>query len=591
MFHGVGRLGEVVGKVGIWAVGTAAALFLRGAWRDLRGAPPGTWGAILLRRHGDVLGRRLRELLVALGPAFVKFGQVLSTRIDIFPRAMIQALAELQDEVPPFSYAEVRRTVEVEFGAPPEAIFAEFDPVPVASASLGQVHRARLADGREVAVKIRRPHIEEAVERDLAVIRFLAAWAERLFPAAREIALGEKVEEFGESLRRELDYVREGNHADLLRAVLPSGAGVKVPAVIWERTTERVLTLEYVHGEKLKDVLARPSQSPEERAFRRTIAVRLVRTIVRQMFRDGVFHADPHPGNIFVHPDGTLTLIDFGMVGRLPERLRDGMSLLVVGLMQKDTDTIVRAVQGMRLLPPAADLAAYRADVDRLREKYYHRPFHTISIPEVLDDLLGLALRHDVEVPRELTLMGRALGLLEGIAVRLDPDLRLVDLAEPIGIELLLHRLSPADVLRRARLHLEEDLTLVRRALHALATLAPDEAGGREVLPLRRGGRRERAPEHFGALGWAILFLAFVQGAALLFVLLVLLGTLGTGGTLAAAGSGARAAKEAVYTFFSAFSALGVGDACPSAAFCGASLVGLGAAFGARAALRVLRRR
>ncbi|RKQ84158.1 ABC1 kinase family protein [Brockia lithotrophica] len=581
MLRGVLRLGEVAGKLGIWAAGTAAALALRGAWRDLRGAPPGTWGAILLRRHGDVLGNRLRELLVDLGPAFVKFGQVASTRIDLFPRAMIQALAELQDEVPPFSYAEVRRTVEAEFGAPPEAIFAEFDPVPIASASLGQVHRARLADGREVAVKVRRPHIEEAVERDLAVIRFLVAWAERLLPAARKIALSEKVEEFGESLRRELDYVREGNHADLLRSALLPEAGVKIPAVIWERTTERVLTLEYVRGEKLKDFLARPPQTSEERAFRKTVAVRLVRTIVRQMFRDGVFHADPHPGNVFVHPDGTLTLIDFGMVGRLPERLRDGMALLVVGLMQKDTDTIVRAVRAMQLLPPSADLAAYRADVDRLREKYYHRPFHTVSVPEVLDDLLGLALRHDVEVPRELTLMGRALGLLEGIAVRLDPELRLVDLAEPIGIELLLHRLSPPEVYRRARVRLEEDLALVRRALTALAALAPDEEGASVGRPRRRDRRRERAPEHLGALDWAILSLAFVQGAALLFVLLVLLGTLGARGTLAAAASGARVVGEAALAAFSAL----------PAPLCGAALVGVGAVFGARAALRIVRRK
>jgi len=585
MFRSLGRLGEVVSKVGMWAVGTAALLVLRGAWRDLLGEPPGTWGVILLRRYGDVLGNRLRELLVDLGPAFVKFGQVASTRIDIFPRAMIQALAELQDEVPPFSYAEVRRTVEADFGAPPEALFAEFDPVPIASASLGQVHRARLADGREVAVKVRRPHIEEAVERDLAVIRFLVARAERLFPAARKIALGEKVEEFGESLRRELDYVREGNHADLLRAALPPEAGVKIPAVIWERTTERVLTLEYVRSEKLKDILAHLPQSTEERVFRGTIAVRLVRTIVRQIFLDGVFHADPHPGNVFVHPDGTLTLIDFGMVGHLPERLRDGMALLVIGLMQKDTDTIVRAVQAMRLLPPDTDFAVYRADVDRLRVKYYHRPFHTISVPEVLDDLLDLALRHDVEVPRELTLMGRALGLLEGIAVRLDPELRLIDLAEPIGIELLLHRISPAEVVRRARVHLEEDLTLVRRALFALAALAPDEGAAPEARLHRRDGRRERAPEHLSALGWAILSLTFVQGAGLLFVLLVLLGTLGAGGTLAAAESGVRVAKEAVSAVIL------VSNACSPAAFCGVALAGVGAVFGARVALRVVRRR
>lgn len=370
---------------------------------------------------------RLRAALGELGVCFIKFGQTLSTRADLFPAEVVEELARLQDAAPPVPLEDIRRAIREDLGADPESVFAAFDPVPMASASIGQVHAARLADGREVVVKVRRPGVEQQVEVDLHILAGIADWATVQTEFGRIYALRPLVDEFAYTIRNELDYVREGQNAERFRRSFDGDARVWIPRVHWELTTRRVLTLDRITGVKISDLAALDRLG----ISRRGVAENAVRIFLRQALDFGYFHADPHPGNYFVQPDGALGIVDFGMVGRLPEALR--MRLLRAGLaaIEEDPESLAEELYALGVAGPRADRQGFQRDLDHLIGHFGGRSLRELSATAVTRELTGVVFRHRLQLPAELALLFRVVAMSEGIGLQLDPEFRYLDFASP----------------------------------------------------------------------------------------------------------------------------------------------------------------
>lgn len=400
---------------------------------------------------------RLRLVLEELGPTFIKLGQILSTRGDLLPVEYIRELEKLQDAVPPVNAVEIRRRIAEELGRSLEEAFPWFDDEPLAAASVAQVHRACLRDGAEVAVKVLRPGVREAIVLDLDILREVAALAERRTYWGRFYNLGAMAEEFAAEMSEETDLRAEGRHTEAIRRNAESDPRVVIPRVYWDYTTTGLLTMEYLPGTKLTDVDALERRGLDRAALARTLAD----AVLRQILIDGVFHADPHPGNLAVLDDGRLVFLDFGIVGHLSREMRDHLGRMLLALVRKDADQVMRAVLRMGIVPEGTSLPALRRDIDWLQRKYYEIPLTRISVAESFQDLLRVAYRHRIVLPSEVTLVIKALATLEGVATMLDPGISIVDIARPLGRRLAAERLS-AERLRRT---LEEKLPLYTETL------------------------------------------------------------------------------------------------------------------------------
>lgn len=382
------------------------------------------------------LGERIRLVLEDLGPTFVKLGQLASTRSDLLPESIIQELVKLQDQVPPFPPAAARSILEEDLGEPVEDMFERFDDTPVAAASIGQVHLGRLKSGEEVAIKIQRPGAMQTITRDLSILRDLTISAEKRWVWAKRYQMVRLVEEFSKSLLAEMDYSREGRNTEKIALQFQNDSHIFIPRIYWQQTSSRVLTMEYVEG------VALSQRELLQKFDMKRIAKRFVNAMLHQMFIEGFFHADPHPGNLLVRKDGSLAFLDFGMVGRLSEDMKDHLSGLIIALMRKNTDSMIRAILHLGLVPDDHDMEELRRDLDALREEYYDIPFAEIGIGKALNDLFGVAQRHAIVMPPDLTLLGKSLLTMEGVIQKLDPALSIIDMAEPFGRKLVKERFS-----------------------------------------------------------------------------------------------------------------------------------------------------
>ncbi|WP_248928856.1 ABC1 kinase family protein [Paenibacillus hamazuiensis] len=399
-------------------------------------------GAAKDKEEKTSVGERIRLVLQQLGPTFIKLGQIASTRSDIIPGPILKELEKLQDQVPPFSFHEVRDILEAELGIEVDHTFARFDKKPVAAASIGQVHLALLHTGEQVAVKIQRPDIAVTIRTDLEILQNLAVLAEARFEWARRHQIRRMVEEFSKSLWNELDYTIEGSNTEKIAAQFGRNTRIHIPRVYWEFSSKKVLTTEFLDGIKLTDL-----QLLHENGYsRKRIAERLMKAMLQQMFVDGFFHADPHPGNIMVLPGEVLGFLDFGLVGRLTPELKRHLSGLIIALMLQSSEGIIRAVLGMNLVTPEVNVAELRRDVDRLHDKYVGLSFRQMSLGEAVNDLLDVAYRHHVQIPADFVLLGKSLITVEGVVEQLDPDISIIQIAEPFGKRLMMERLHPKSI-------------------------------------------------------------------------------------------------------------------------------------------------
>ena len=370
---------------------------------------------------------RVRLALGELGATFIKLGQTLSTRADLLPPDFIEQLSMLQDAAPRVPIEAIRETIATDLGEVPERLFAKFDPAPIASASIGQVHAAELPNGAQVVVKVRRPGVRDEVERDLEILTGIARWVETQTALGRDYELMPIVEEFAFTIRNELDYRAEAQNADRLRRFLAGDARFRVPFVYWDWTTERVLTLERIEGVKILDL-----KTLEERGIsRRLIAENAVSLFLRTALELGLFHADPHPGNFFVQPDGALGIVDFGMVGRLNPALRQHLMRAGAAAIQQDADSLVEELYALGVAGRNAQRHGFLRDIDHVITRYGGLSIREISATEVTNQLTAIAFRHKLQLPGELALLLRVLTMSEGVGLRLDPEFRSLEYATP----------------------------------------------------------------------------------------------------------------------------------------------------------------
>jgi ubiquinone biosynthesis protein len=385
---------------------------------------------------------RLVYVLAALGATFVKLGQLASTRADLLPPEALAALERLQDAVPPVAFATVKATLEASWGRPVTTVLARLDPVPLASASIGQVHAACLADGTPVVVKVRRPGIVDEARADFAIVRDLADLAERRTAWGRAVGVRALAEELIQTMEAELDFRREARNTDRARRHLAPDAGVAVPRVYWEWTRPDVLVLSRLEGAKLSDVgaLRRLGFRPE------VVAERLVGVMYRQIFVDGFFHADPHPGNVHLAEDGTLLFLDWGMVGELGPEMRRRSVDLLLGLMRGRSDWVVDALLRMGAAGPEADRARLVAAVEKLRRRYYEAALDEFNLGQALGDLLRVARAHHLVIPGDYAVLAKTAVTLDGLVRRLDPRASLVEYGRAFVGPLLWSRFGPEGI-------------------------------------------------------------------------------------------------------------------------------------------------
>lgn len=383
--------------------------------------------------------QRLRMLLEELGPTFIKFGQLLSTRPDLLPRDILDELSQLQDHVPSFPFPEVNAILESELKQPPEDVYAEFDPQPLAAASIGQVHLARLHSGEDVVVKVRRPNIKEQMETDLDILLEMAKLADKHTHFGRIYRFQDVVVELRRTVQDEIDFLIEAESAEQIGENFRNNPAVAIPKIYWEQTTSAVLTMELLEGTKLtsKEALAVAGHDT------RTIINLLVDAMFAQIFRHGIFHADPHPGNLAVSDDGRLIFMDFGIVGKLSGERKRRFILFLLGIINRNSRQLVRSLGDMGVLSRRIDRKALRRDVDRLLDKYLDVPLRKIDLGKSVREIFSLAFEYHIRIPSEFTLLGKTIMTLEGVIEEMDEDVKLIELLQPYTGQLIRQRFSP----------------------------------------------------------------------------------------------------------------------------------------------------
>jgi len=432
-------------------------------------------------KKGVSTAQRLRLVLEEWGPTAVKLGQMLSTRPDIVPPAYEAELRKLTDSVPPFPGGTAREIIEKELGRPIGEIFAEFDEVPIAAGSIAQVHYATLTTGEPVVVKVKRPKIESVMMTDLDLLEALAVplleWIEDIRPLRPAMVLAE----FRRSVLRELDFVAEAAVTQKIRDDLAGMACVQVPRVYWNQTTSSVLTLERLSGVSLNDQVALDGLNVD----RQEIARNLARVFMTQFFKLGLFHADPHAGNILITEDGRIALLDFGMTGRLDRELRSSLATTFIALARNDLEMIAEVYVDIGVIAEETDLSELKSDMSEILDRYYGIPIKRVDVNRCVADMMTIFRRHEVYLPRSFVMLAKSFGTMVMMARELDPDFDLAVVAKPFARSLLMDKLSPARLGHDALAGAWSVTQMLRRVPRDARTFARKLLSGRLQLQLQ----------------------------------------------------------------------------------------------------------
>ena len=386
---------------------------------------------------------RIRLIIEELGPTFIKLAQALSNRADLLPQALIDEFEKLQSNVPPFPVAEARAIVEAELGRPLAEVFQEFEDAPIGSASIGQVHRARLHGGEEVVVKVQRPGVREKVAGDLRLLHELVRLTATFLRGQGLTNPQDVVDTFERSMTKELDYTSEARAMTQLRKLYEDYTTFYIPKPYPELSTSKILVIEFVNGCKITDKaqLLAWGLRPE------AVAERGMDIYLTQIFEFGFFHADPHPGNVLVRPDGTLVLIDFGMVGKLTKQQKYAFAGVFIGMARQDARSMALNFRRLALSSDIPDMRAFEADLSRLIEDFAVLDVKDMSMSDLADSLQGIIYQYKLQVPGAVFLILRALVILEGIGKVLHPNFNTFEFVRPYGAKILREQYSPANIL------------------------------------------------------------------------------------------------------------------------------------------------
>jgi len=425
---------------------------------------------------------RLRSMFEELGPTFIKLGQVLACRPDLLPLEYAQELTKLTDSVAPFPFAEAKEIIEQDLGSPLDVLFSEFDHTPLAAASIAQVHRAVLPDGREVMVKVQRPRIDQIISRDISILRGIASLIDTHVRELKPFNVPGIVDEFSRTINRELDFFIEGSFALQLRRNFEESPDLYIPAVYTDLSSKRVLVLERIEGVRIDDYAGIVRLGFD----RKDIALKGAGAFFKMVFQDGLFHADPHPGNIFVLRDGRLGLVDFGIMGRVNEENMDHFANVLVALAEHDYDALAQQYLHLGFVSEeTTDIERFqrelREDLAELLEPYYGMKVRQIDFGTYVERVTHILSRHQLRVPQNLYLMDKALLTLEGILKQLDPEFDYFAVAKPYVEDLVRRRRHPLRMFRQAQKNInaftEAAAALPRQAKHVMGKLMRGEVG------------------------------------------------------------------------------------------------------------------
>ena len=458
---------------------------------------------------------RIRRALEELGPTFVKLGQVLSTRPFLIPYDLMVELTRLQDNVEPFAFAQAREIVERELGGALEDFFREFDETPIASASLAQVHRAVTNDGHWVAVKIQRPGIRRIINADMDILADLARMLDRHVPEARIFDPVGLVAELAKTTRRELDFGAEARYIEIFTDNFADDPTIKIPKVFAELSSAKVLTAEFLEGIKISD---------KEKLLRAGFDLpQLVRNggqiVLKQVFEHRFFHADPHPGNLFVMPDGRIAAVDFGMVGRLSGRTVDELSNLLVAAMTGDTESLGRELVNMDVLDEQVNLRAFETDLTDLFLRYRKLPLSRIDMKAIITGVFNLVHTYQVRIPSDYMLLAKALVTYEEVARALDPEYDMVEAVAPYIKKLTRSRFDPQRAARSVSRGIGDLREIVNVLPFELRRIVRKLRKGDLIVPLEHRGLEHLINEidrSSNRLSFALIIAALIVGSSLL---------------------------------------------------------------------------
>jgi len=458
---------------------------------------------------------RVRMALEELGPTFIKLGQVLSTRPDLVAPEFVEELSKLQDHVPPFGYDEVRRIVEGELAGSLEDTFQSFEETPLAAASIGQVHRARLKDGEDVIVKVQRPGIRKVIEVDLEIMLHLASLMERHleeFQTNRPVRI---VEEFARTLEKEVDYTIEASHIERFSRQFMDDETVYVPKVFRETTTERVLTMEYIDGVKASDI----DRIEKEGLDRKIITARGADLILKQIFDHGFFHADPHPGNIFVLPGNVICYLDFGMMGSIDRQTREDFADLVHSVVKKDEAGAMQALLMLTRYDEEPDGRLLARELADFMGQHLYKPLKDLQMEKLLQQLVELISRYRLQMPPDLFLMLKALATVEGVGLSLDPDFHMINQAAPFIRRVRMEQFGPKRMANDIVKSGAELVRLVQEIPGELRGLLRQMKRGKVKMEFEHRGLEPMLATHdqiSNRIAFSIVIAALIVGSALI---------------------------------------------------------------------------
>lgn len=428
--------------------------------------------------------QRVRLACEELGTTFIKLGQLLSSRSDLLPAEYVEEFSQLLDNVAPFPFDQAKQIVADELGRPVEECFKWIDPHSISAASIAQVHLATLHNGDQVVVKIQRPGIAATIEEDILILYDLAGLIERYVDENEILDARAVVDEFARTVRQELDFIKEAHNLERFAANFRGDSFLQVPAVLWEFTSPRVLTMERICGTPLTR-LDELQLTPEEK---RTLAIRGARATLQAVFEFGFFHADPHPANIFILEDLSIALVDFGMVGILDEDTRDILAGLFRGAVEKDVDAIVRAVYGLGSIDYEADTRQLRRDINEMLNRYHGLPLGQLQPTQIIPELFDMMRRNRVRLPADLSFMGKALMVQNALGRQLCPDFDILGLARPYVRKMMMRRFQPQRQWRDLSRLYDDSLELLRALPFELKTILQKARRGQASIRMEHHG-------------------------------------------------------------------------------------------------------